>query len=76
PDSEGEYPVLAVDVDDLPFAGLMYPGFDVYLAHSAGLVQRDFPSYTSLAGDAVYGPRMGEHSAHWFAGETYAEYPF
>ena len=33
PDTIGEYPVLALDVDDMPFLGLMYPGFDVYLAH-------------------------------------------
>lgn len=76
PDSEGECPVLAVDVDDLPFTGLMYPGFDVYLAHAVGIVRRELPSYTALAGDTVYGPRMREHSAHWFAGEVYAEYPF
>ncbi|MCT9929387.1 hypothetical protein N5079_04055 [Planotetraspora sp. A-T 1434] len=76
PDSRSEYPVLAVDVDDLPFVGLMYPGFDVYLAHTAGLVHRDFPSYTALAGDAVYGPRMREHCAHWFAGDVCAEFPF
>lgn len=37
PDDEGEYPVFALDLDDLPYLGLMYPGFDVYLADTAGL---------------------------------------
>jgi hypothetical protein len=30
PDSEGGYPVLAIDVDGAPYAGLMYSVFDVY----------------------------------------------
>ncbi|MGR6998560.1 hypothetical protein ACU686_11490 [Yinghuangia aomiensis] len=48
PDADGEYPVLAVDVDDLPFVGLMYPGFDVYLGNTAGLIAHEFDSYDGL----------------------------
>ncbi|MYS87458.1 hypothetical protein GTZ85_46450 [Streptomyces sp. SID5474] len=76
PDSEGEYPVLALDVDDMPFVGLMYPGFDVYVAHTAGLVEYDFPTYTAMVDHPTYGPRMREHSVTRFAGKDYAEYPF
>ncbi|MEU5690174.1 hypothetical protein [Actinosynnema sp. NPDC020468] len=76
PDSTGEYPVLAVDVDDLPFVGLMYPGFDVYVAHEAGLVEHPFESYTDLVDDPVYRPRMREHARHRFAGDVCFEYPF
>ncbi|WP_435592603.1 hypothetical protein [Nocardia sp. bgisy118] len=76
PDAEGEYPVIALDVDDLPFAGLMYPGFDVYLAHTAGLVRMEFPTYTALFEHAIYGSRMRTHAVHRFAGEAYAEFPF
>ncbi|MFI2474369.1 hypothetical protein [Nocardia xishanensis] len=76
PDTEGEYPVLAVDVDDLPFVGLMYPGFDVYLADTANLVRMEFPTYTALFDHATYGPRMRGHARHWFAGDSCAEFPF
>ncbi|WP_246124112.1 hypothetical protein [Nocardia bhagyanarayanae] len=76
PDSEGEYPVLALDVDDLPFVGLMYPGFDVYLADTAGLIRTEFPTYTALFDHAVYSRRMRQHARSWFAGEAYAEFPF
>ncbi|WP_280254079.1 hypothetical protein [Nocardia abscessus] len=76
PDSEGEYPVLALDVDDMPYAGLMYPGFDVYAAAAAGLVHCEFETYTDLAGHPVYGRRMREHAVRGFAGQLCAEYPF
>ncbi|GAA3875577.1 hypothetical protein GCM10022243_45620 [Saccharothrix violaceirubra] len=71
PDSAGEYPVLALDIDDMPFAGLMFPGFDVYAAHTAGLVTDDFQGYTDLADDPVYGPRMREHARIRFDGGLY-----
>lgn len=32
PDEHGEYPVLIVDTDDLPWVGVAYPGFDAYFA--------------------------------------------
>lgn len=76
PDSTGEYPVLAVDVDDLPFVGLMYPGFDVYLAHTAGLFTAEFPTYTALFDHEVYGRRMREHARLRFGGDSCAEWPF
>lgn len=76
PDGEGEYPVLALDFDDLPFVGLMYPGFDVYLADTAGVLSLEFPTYTALVRDPVYGSRMRHHATHCFGGGTCAEYPF
>jgi hypothetical protein len=75
-DQYGEYPVFAIDIDDLPYIGLMYPGFDVYLAHTLGVVERDGTGYDSLIDHPVYGDRMREHAGNWFAGETCAEYPF
>ncbi|WP_440899102.1 hypothetical protein [Actinosynnema sp.] len=76
PDSTGEHPVLALDVDDLPFVGLMYPGFDVYLAVKAGIVDiGELTSYTQLADHPVYGPRMREHARTRFGGRLCAEYP-
>ncbi|MFJ4774671.1 hypothetical protein ACIP88_37170 [Streptomyces uncialis] len=77
PDAEGEYPVLALDVDDMPFLGLMYPGFDVYLADLAGLVPHDEPlGYTELIDHEVHGPRMRQHAERCFAGDAYVEFPF
>ncbi|HET9991699.1 MAG TPA: hypothetical protein VFQ65_24390 [Kofleriaceae bacterium] len=37
PDSAGEYPVFVVDIDDVPWVGLCYPGFDVYIAEASGV---------------------------------------
>ncbi|WP_199922777.1 hypothetical protein [Streptomyces sp. NRRL S-87] len=62
PDSTGEYPVLVTDIDDLPYVAVMYPGLDVYLADLAEVVDLDFDTYTSLAEDPEYGPRMREHA--------------
>lgn len=76
PDSLSEYSFLAIDFDDLPFIGLMYPGFDVYLAHTAGVVERDLTEYTMLAGDRTYGRRIREHPALRFGGALYEQFPF
>ncbi|GAA3010804.1 hypothetical protein [Actinokineospora diospyrosa] len=76
PDSVGEYPVLALDLDDLPFLGLMYPGFDVYLGHTAGFLTIPGPGYTGLSEDPVHGRRMREHAGHRFDGDLYVQFPF
>ncbi|MET8506322.1 hypothetical protein ABZV60_16920 [Streptomyces sp. NPDC004787] len=61
-DSTGEYPVLVTDIDDLPYVAVIYPGFDVYLADLAGVIDLDFPEYTSLADHPEYSTRMKEHA--------------
>ncbi|MGA4538825.1 hypothetical protein ACPA54_02365 [Uniformispora flossi] len=76
PDADGEYPVLAVDVDDLPFVGLMYPGFDVYLGNTAGLIAHEFDAYDGLIEDSRYRGRMRRHAAASFGGRSCFEYPF
>jgi len=71
PDAEGEYPVFALDFDDLPYLGLMYPGFDVYLADTADILSPgERRSYTDLIGHETYGPRMRRHAAQCFAGRA------
>ncbi|MFF9896559.1 hypothetical protein [Streptomyces longispororuber] len=67
-DAYGEYPVFALDVDDLPCVELMYPGLDVYLADTAGIVTRGGPGYSALVHDPEYGPRMRTHARQVFAG--------
>ncbi|MFI5838450.1 hypothetical protein ACIA8K_01860 [Catenuloplanes sp. NPDC051500] len=77
PDSTGEYPILAIDVDDLPCAELMYPGFDVYLAANATVIDpAPGGGYSALLTDPVYGARMREHAKQLFGGATAIEYPF
>jgi hypothetical protein len=71
PDSHGEYPVLVIDTDDVPYVGLEYPGFDVYIAEAAGLLQdREHETYGDLLDDAVYGGRMQEHADALFGGKV------
>ncbi|QDY77932.1 hypothetical protein [Streptomyces qinzhouensis] len=76
PDALGEYPVLALDFDDLPYVGLMYPGFDVYTADTAGLLGLGFSTYSSLIDHGTYGPRMRHHAHHCFDGEPESQFPF
>ncbi|MFE1318214.1 hypothetical protein [Kitasatospora phosalacinea] len=69
-DGLGEYPVFALDVDDLPYAVLMYPGFDVYLAETAGVLPPDGrPGYDSLKHDPRYAARMRTHARGRLKGE-------
>ncbi|QKW23361.1 hypothetical protein HUT16_33545 [Kitasatospora sp. NA04385] len=69
-DELGEYPVFALDVDDLPYAVLMYPGFDVYLAETAGVLPPDDrPGYDSLKHDPRYASRMAAHARGRLKGE-------
>ncbi|MEV0357554.1 hypothetical protein AB0H71_15965 [Nocardia sp. NPDC050697] len=75
-DETGEYPVLALDFDDLPYLGLMYPGFDVYLGAAAGVLEFEFPEYTALVGHPIYSRRMREHGMRWFGGELEVQFPF
>lgn len=76
-DEYGEYPVLALDVDDLPCLELMYPGFDVYLAHTAGLIKRLGGSgYSALTGHRTYGRRMATHARQLLDGQTALTFPF
>jgi hypothetical protein len=75
-DEFGEYPVFAIDIDDQPYVGLMYPGLDVYLAHILDVVEHEHIDYESLIDDPVYSARMRQHAQNWFDGETFAEHPF
>ena len=73
PDSLGEYPVLVIDTDDMPFLGVMYPGFDVFMGDEAGLCQLDFPTYEGLFDDNRYAARLNEHARHLLGGKQSIE---
>ncbi|MEV4559549.1 hypothetical protein AB0K51_21500 [Kitasatospora sp. NPDC049285] len=71
-DEHGEYPVFALDIDDLPYAVLMYPGFDVYLADTAGVLDvedPDYQGYDGLRHHQVYADRMRTHARDRLKGE-------
>jgi hypothetical protein len=63
PDEYGEYPVLVTDNDDGEFLGVMFPGFDVYLAGRVGAIQVKMDSYVGLASHRHYASRMRTHAA-------------
>lgn len=69
PDSLGEYPVLVVDMDDIPYLGLMYPGFDVYMADLAGIIEFSWGTYTDLFDDPRYAGRLQSHADTLFNGK-------
>jgi hypothetical protein len=70
PDTLGEYPVIVVDVDDLPYAAVMYPGFDIYMADLSGLAIHTGDTYEDLADDPRYLARMRHHVHHLFRGKN------
>lgn len=76
PDEAGESAVFAVDCDDLPFIGLMYPGFDLYVADAFGLLTTSPKGYLWPVGDPVYGGRARHHAAVRLGGSTSLEFPF
>jgi hypothetical protein len=69
PDGLGEYPVLVVDVDDLPYAAVMYPGFDVFMADAAGFDIHPYGTYEDLFDDQRYAARMEHHARLLFGGK-------
>jgi len=73
PDEMGEYPVMVIDEDDVPYAAVMYPGFDVYMANLAGLLDLDFDTYESMHDDKRYQSRLRQHAARIFHGKPSAE---
>jgi len=58
-DSLGEYPVIMIDTDDLPYVAIEYPGLDVYLAAHAGVLQ---PDEVIDENHPIYGWRVREHA--------------
>jgi hypothetical protein len=75
PDRLGEYPVLVVDIDDMPYAAVMYPGFDVFMGDEAGMpdVACDWGTYEELFDDPRYGGRMRDHAKLLFHGRPSVE---
>jgi hypothetical protein len=72
-DALGEYPVIVIDTDDLPYAAVMYPGFDVYMADHVGMEISDWGTYEDLASDPRYKSRIKQHARHLFAGKVGVE---
>jgi hypothetical protein len=70
PDSIGEYPVLVTDSNSNPYITVEYPGIDVYLAVMMGLVKYNMGVYGAMLGHPVYGARMKQHAARYFAGKN------
>jgi hypothetical protein len=68
PDEIGEYPVMLLDTDDIPFVCLEYPGFDVYLAEMFGVTNRAGGTYAALFDDRVFGPAMAAQARRNFGG--------
>lgn len=69
PDALGEYPVLVIDTDDLPYAAVMYPGFDVFMADEVGMEVSSWGTYEALARDLRYKSRIQQHARQLFGGK-------
>lgn len=60
-DEYGEYPVLVVDTDELPWVGLAYPGLDVYLADGT-VVSLMKDTYLGAWSNKTYAPMLAEQA--------------
>jgi hypothetical protein len=71
PDALGEYPVIVIDVQHyLPYAAVMYPGFDVYMADHAGMRISYWDHWEVLSDDPRYKARIQQHAEHLFGGKV------
>jgi hypothetical protein len=68
PDDIGEYPVMLLDTDDIPFVCLEYPCFDVYLAEMFEVTNRSGGTYAALFDDRALGPSMAAQARRNFGG--------
>lgn len=73
PDALGEYPVLLIDIDDVPFVCVEHPGLDVFLATHAGLLSPPERTYGAYAKDLRFKERMGHHIASALGGRALIE---
>lgn len=66
PDAFGEYPVFVVDIADVPFVAIEYPGLDVFLAEG---VTEDIVDEGTLGcwEHPVYGPMLEDQARRNFA---------
>lgn len=69
PDATGEYPVLLVETGDIPYVGVIYPGFDVYMAAETGLDPSIGDSAGAIRADPRFAARMRQHADHLFHGQ-------
>lgn len=67
PDAFGEYPVFGVDIEDVPFVAIEYPGLDVFLADGVteDILGEDLPDCFE---HPVYGPMLADQARRNFAG--------
>ena len=66
PDAFGEYPVFVVDIEDVPFVAIEYPGLDVFLAD--GVTEDVVTEEGDCAEHPVYGPMLADQAVRNFAG--------
>ena len=67
PDTFGEYPVFVVDIEDIPFVAIEYPGLDVFLADGVSEVILDEDVHNCFA-HPVYGPMLENQARRNFDG--------
>ncbi|APR88178.1 hypothetical protein A7982_13527 [Minicystis rosea] len=59
PDEHGEYPVLCIDHDDVPFLGVEHAGFDLWVAEMLGLAPKGAKRLAKEASERILGYEDG-----------------
>jgi len=67
PDAFGEYPVFVVDIDDIPYVAIEYPGLDVFLADGVteDILDEDTPDCFE---HPIYGSMLADQARRNFGG--------
>lgn len=74
-DATGDYPLLYIDIDDVPSMGVMYPGFDVWLGIEAEVIGTSDETYTSAFQDFRFASRLRHHARTICDGAEYVQIP-
>ncbi|MBJ6762870.1 SMI1/KNR4 family protein [Myxococcaceae bacterium JPH2] len=75
PDAAGDYPVLYTDIDDQPLLAVLYPGLDLYLAETAGLLKPEGVDFNTVREDRRFRSRFRHHERVALAGRREVEWP-
>lgn len=76
PDSTGEYPIVLVDIDDVPFLCVYMAGLDVFLAERAGTITMPKGgTYEDVSRDERFRARMSHHGKKLMKGRISTDFP-
>jgi len=75
PDALGEFPIVLIDTDDVPFLCVYMAGLDVFLGDYTRVQPVSGKSYDEVARDARFRARMDHHGRKLMKGRIWTDFP-